>query len=354
MSFELSNNVKSFLHELPKCEHHLHLEGTLEPSLLFKLTARNNIQLPDFFPKSIEECNARYQTFGNLQDFLDHYYVGMSVLIKEDDFYDLAMDYFHKAHSDNCLHSEVFFDPQAHLERGIDMNTVVKGFNRACEAATTKFATTNKLIMCLLRHLPAHEGVKTVELAKPFYEKGLIHGLGLDSSEVPNEPQFFSHSYDALRAEFPHVGFTAHAGEEGDHTYVSNSLDHLNVTRIDHGINSHKDEDLMTRLANENVMLTLCPMSNLKLQVTDNIGKLPIRMFLDKGVPFSINSDDPAYFGGYILENYLQVHRHFGFSMDEWKAIAVNGINGSWCDGDRKKQLLENVNAVVEKYQGLI
>lgn len=354
MSYECSGHIKDFLHELPKCEHHLHLEGTLEPNLLFKLAERNNITLPEFFPKSIEDCNERYQKFSDLQDFLDHYYVGMSVLKNEDDFYDLAMDYFERAHSENCLHSEVFFDPQGHTDREVPMDSVVNGFSRACVDASQKFGTSNKLIMCLLRHLPSDHGLETIKLAEPFYQKGVIHGLGLDSAEVPNVPENFTQCYDFLRSSFPHIGFTAHAGEEGDHSYVTKSLDHLNVTRIDHGINSHQDDQLMHRLSQQKVMLSLCPLSNLKLQVVDDIAKLPVKTFFEKGIPFSINSDDPAYFGGYILENYIQVHKHFGFSLMDWKSIAINGINGSWCDDNRKQQLIDKVHAVVDKYNGLI
>lgn len=354
MSYDCSGHIKDFLTELPKCEHHLHLEGTLEPGLLFKLAERNNIEFPEFFPKSVEACNDRYKKFADLQDFLDHYYVGMSVLIHEDDFYDLAMAYFEKANKDNCFHSEVFFDPQGHLERGIDIHPVVSGFNRACKDATEKFGNTNKLIMCLLRHLPASEGLKTIDITEKYYEQGLIHGLGLDSSEVPNEPKFFTECYKAIKDKFPYIGLTAHAGEEGDHSYVTDSLDLLNVTRIDHGINSHKNDDLMDRLAENKIMLSICPLSNVKLQVVEHVGQLPIKKFLDKGVPFSINSDDPAYFGGYILDNYLEVHRHFGFTVDDWKTIALNGIHGSWCEQERKQELTDKVHQVVEKYLKLL
>ena len=166
--YECSEHMENFLRELPKCEHHVHLEGTLEPSLLFKLAKRNNITLPETFPKKVEECNDRYNRFADLQDFLDHYYIGMGVLITENDFYDLAMDYFTKAHSDGCLHSEVFFDPQGHVERNIDIDVVVQGFNRACKDANTKYGTTNKLIMCLLRHLPAENGLQTIHSASKY------------------------------------------------------------------------------------------------------------------------------------------------------------------------------------------
>lgn len=352
--YECNHHMTEFLRELPKCEHHVHLEGTLEPSLLFQLAERNSIDLPSHFPESPEACAERYNNFADLQDFLDHYYIGMSVLQSENDFFDLAMEYFTKAHTDGCLHSEVFFDPQGHVERGIDIETVVSGFDRACKQANSQFGTTNKLIMCLLRHLPAEAGMQTLESAKPYYEKGIIHGLGLDSSEKPFPPHLFEECYSFLKESFPEVGLTAHAGEEGDHTYVSNSLDLLNVTRIDHGVQSQYSEQLMQRLAENQTMLSMCPLSNVKLQVVKDVSELPIRTFLENNVPFSLNSDDPAYFGGYILDNYITVHTRFGFTVDEWKKIIASGINGSWCDADRKKQLLAHADAVVEKYRQLV
>ncbi|KAK6198629.1 adenine aminohydrolase [Scheffersomyces amazonensis] len=352
--YECSEHMHNFLKELPKCEHHVHLEGTLEPSLLFNLAKRNNIELPSHFPPTVEACNDRYNRFADLQDFLDHYYIGMSVLIKEADFYDLAMEYFAKAHADGCLHSEVFFDPQGHVERGISIDTVVEGFDRACKEANTKFGTTNKLIMCLLRHLPASSGLETIQGAHKYYESGIIHGLGLDSSEKPFPPHLFTECYKTLKDKFPQVGLTAHAGEEGDHTFVTNSLDLLNVTRIDHGVNSQHSEELLERLSANKTLLSLCPLSNVKLQVVKDVSELPIDLFFNKNVPFSINSDDPAYFGGYILDNYLTVHTRFGFNGHQWKQIALNGINGSWCDEDRKTELRRLVDEVHNKYKHLI
>lgn len=353
MSFQCCPQFQSFLKELPKCEHHLHLEGTLEPALLFSLAERNNITLPSHFPPTVEACNERYSNFADLQDFLDHYYIGMSVLITEQDFYELAMEYFEKAARDGCLHSEVFFDPQGHVERGIHVDTVVNGFNRACEDANKEFGTTNKLIMCLLRHLPGSSGLETIDSVTHHFESGKIHGLGLDSSEKPFPPELFIECYATVKDRHPEVGLTAHAGEEGDHTFVTNSLDLLNVTRIDHGVNSHQDEELMDRLAKNRTMLSMCPLSNVKLQVVTDVSELPIRLFFDKNVPFSINSDDPAYFGGYILDNYVAVHTRFGFTVSEWKQIALNGINGSWCHEDRKVELRNKVDEVCEKYQAL-
>lgn len=348
--YECSEHMENFLRELPKCEHHVHLEGTLEPSLLFKLAKRNNITLPETFPKTVEECNDRYNRFADLQDFLDHYYIGMGVLITENDFYDLAMDYFTKAHSDGCLHSEVFFDPQGHVERNIDIDVVVQGFNRACKDANTKYGTTNKLIMCLLRHLPAENGLQTIHSASKYYQDGIIHGLGLDSSEKPFPPNLFTECYAHIKDNFPEVGLTAHAGEEGDHTFVSDALNLLKVSRIDHGVNSHQSEELMQRLAEQKTLLSLCPLSNVKLQVVKDVKELPIDKFFQMNVPFSINSDDPAYFGGYILDNYKAVHTRFGFTKDQWKIIALNGIKGSWCDDQRKNELISLVEEVYKKY----
>ena len=206
--------------------------------------------MPETFPKTVEECNDRYNRFTDLQDFLDHYYIGMGVLITENDFYDLAMDYFTKAHSDGCLHSEVFFDPQGHVERNIDIDVVVQGFNRACKDANTKYGTTNKLIMCLLRHLPAENGLQTIHSASKYYQDGIIHGLGLDSVKtIPTN--LFTECYAHIKDNFPEVGLTAHAGEEGDHTFVSDALNLLKVSRIDHGVNSHQSEELMKRLAEQ-------------------------------------------------------------------------------------------------------
>ncbi|KAI5950507.1 AAH1 [Candida margitis] len=348
--YECSDCMQKFLKELPKCEHHLHLEGTLEPDLLFKLAKRNNITLPPTFPPTIEQCKTRYDNFSDLQDFLDHYYIGMSVLVTEQDFYDLAMAYFTKATADGCLHSEVFFDPQGHLERGISLDVVVSGLSHACEDARTSFGTTNKLIMCLLRHLPSEDGLKVIESADKYYQDGIIHGLGLDSSEKPFPPELFEECYALLRSKFPEVALTAHAGEEGDYTFVENSLDKLKVTRIDHGVNSKHSESLMKRLSEEQIMLSLCPLSNVKLQVVQDVGHLPIDLFLERGVPFSINSDDPAYFGGYILDNYVAVHTRFGFNLEQWKQISLNGINGSWCDEGRKQELRMLVDKVCSKY----
>lgn len=353
-SHNISSHKYDFLHELPKCEHHVHLEGTLSPDLLFKLAERNKITLPDHFPSSIELCNHRYNQFKDLQDFLDHYYIGMSVLITEKDFEDLAFEYFVKAKNDGLYHSETFFDPQGHVERGIPIETVINGFNKACLRAKNELNISTKLIMCLLRHLPANDGLKTIESAKSFYENGIIHGLGLDSSEKPFPPELFIECYKTVKDNFPNVGLTAHAGEEADPIFITNSLNLLNVTRIDHGVQSYRDDELLKRLAKEQIMLTLCPLSNVKLQVVKDVSELPIRKWIEFNVPFSINSDDPAYFGGYILDNYLAVESRFNLSGEEWVKIAKNGVKGSWITDNEKEQLISKIDEVYNKYKDRI
>lgn len=351
---ECSQQMECFLRELPKCEHHLHLEGTLEPDLLFPLASRNNIQLPDNFPKTVEELNKRYSQFADLQDFLDFYYIGTNVLVQEDDFFDLAWAYFQRAKSDGLWHCEVFFDPQSHTERGIDLDVVVKGFQRACDKAQSELGITTQLIMCLLRHLPSQSGLATIESAREHIANGTIHALGLDSAEKPFPPQLFCDCYSRVKEINPSIQLTAHAGEEGDADFVTNSLNLLNVTRIDHGINSVHDDILIKRLSDNQTLLTVCPLSNVKLQVVKDVSELPLQKLLDANVPFSLNSDDPAYFGGYILDNYVAVHTRFGWSIDTWAQVAVNAINGSWCHQDRKDEILREIANVVEKHRPII
>lgn len=342
---------EQFLKELPKCEHHLHLEGTLEPDLLFPLAERNNIKLPDNFPQSVEELNEKYTQFRDLQDFLDYYYIGTNVLITEQDFFDLAWAYFTKVSKQGLVHAEVFYDPQSHTSRGISLETVTNGFKRACDEAYKQYGITSKLIMCLLRHLEPKECRATIEEAKLYIENGVISGLGLDSAERPFPPNLFIECYERAASLNPNLKLTAHAGEEGPAQYVTDSLDLLNVTRIDHGINSVNDDELLKRLAQEKIMLTVCPLSNVKLQVVKAVSELPLQKFLDNNVPFSINSDDPSYFGGYILDNYIQVAKDFPhWDYNVWGRIAKNAINGSWCDDKRKNELLTKVDEVVSKY----
>lgn len=342
---------EQFLQELPKCEHHLHLEGTLEPDLLFPLAKRNNITLPDTFPQTVAELQQKYTQFKDLQDFLNYYYIGTNVLIQEQDFYDLAMEYFKKVSKQGLVHAELFYDPQSHTERGISLEVVTNGFNRACKDALQQFGITTRLIMCLLRHTTVPECIQLVEAAKPLIENGTIHGLGLDSAEKPFPPELFTECYSLAKSYNNDLQLTAHAGEEGPAAYVSTALDQLRVTRIDHGINSTQDAELLQRLARDRTMLTVCPLSNVKLQVVDKVGNLPLQQLIDYNVPFSLNSDDPAYFGGYILDNYLQVNREFPeWGYATWILIAKNAVRGSWIGTKRQDEILAQIDEVAAKF----
>ncbi|QLG74169.1 hypothetical protein HG535_0G00530 [Zygotorulaspora mrakii] len=340
-----------FLKELPKCEHHLHLEGTLEPDLLFPLAKRNGIELPAEFPQSVEELAAKYSQFRDLQDFLDYYYIGTNVLVKEEDFFDLAWAYFTKVAKQGLVHAEVFFDPQSHTSRGVPIAVVTRGFSKACERAQNELGISTELIMCLLRHVEPEKCLETIQEATPFLKDGTISGLGLDSAEKPFPPELFIECYEAATKINPDLKLTAHAGEEGSSAYVVNSLDLLQVTRIDHGINSQHDEELMARLSRERIMLTMCPLSNVKLQVVSAVGELPFQRFLDADIPFSVNSDDPAYFGGYILENYIALSESFPhWDHQTWGKIVKNSIEGSWCDAKRKQQLLAQLEDTITRH----
>lgn len=346
----LSQTQIDFLTEIPKCEHHLHIEGTLEPKLLFQLAKKNNITLPESFPSTHEELAESYNHFSNLQDFLDVYYIGCNVLITEDDFYLLALEYLTKVSKQGLKHTEIFFDPQSHTSRNLSIDLVFNGIQRACDEIYNKFGITTKIIMCLLRHLSVEDCSATVNQASHLIKNGKIHGIGLDSSEKPFSPELFEAVYKQAKNLNPNLRLTAHAGEEGDASYITNALDVLKVERIDHGVRSIEDPKVIERLANENIMLSVCPLSNVVLRVVKNVSELPIKKFLQANVPFSINSDDPAYFGGYILDNYLEVQRRFNLTKQDWKTIATNAINGSWCDESRKAELLKELDVVINKY----
>jgi adenosine deaminase len=352
--------LHSFLAELPKCEHHLHLEGCLSPSLVFALAEKNKIALPSAQENpiyaSIATLQKRYEHFDNLQDFLDCYYRALAVVITQDDFEMLAWEYFTTAHADGVKHAEVFFDPQSHTERGISFDTVVAGFNAACQRAERELGITSALIMCFLRHLPASDAASTMQSAvdggyfdiKADSERRVISGLGLDSSEVGFRPELFTEQY--MLGEKLGLHRTAHGGEEGDPSYISGALDSLHVQRIDHGIRLVEDPALLERVVNEDIMLTVCPLSNVCLQAVKEVAEVPIRRFLEAGVKFSLNSDDPAYFGGYILNNYCAVQKAFDLTKDEWKTIAANSINGSWIGQQRKTELLAMLDECMHKY----
>lgn len=348
------SDLHPFLAALPKCEHHIHIEGSLSPELLFRLAKANNISLPstdtDASFASASALNDRYTRFTDLNDFLHYYFIGMSCLINVADFESLAYEYFQKAHADGVHHSEIFFDPQAHTSRGVAYETVVAGFVAAQKRALKDFGLTSKLILCFLRHLPASEADATFAEADAagHFADGTVSGIGLDSSEVGFPPELFKEVYST--AQKKGINRTAHAGEEGDPSYIRGALDTNQVQRIDHGIRLAEDPELLARVVKENIMLSVCPLSNVRLRCVKNVAEMPIRKFLDAGVKFSINSDDPAYFGGYILDNYCAVQEAFHLTKAEWRGIAEAAIQGSWCDAERKREMMSSVETCMQKF----
>ena len=321
-------NQLELIRALPKAELHVHIEGTFEPELMFSIAQRNQIDIPY---KSVEEVKQAYN-FHNLQSFLDIYYAGANVLIHEQDFYDLAWAYFEKCAEDNVVHTEMFFDPQTHTDRGIAFEVVLNGLQRACDDAKAKLGITSRLIMCFLRHLSEEAAFKTLEQAIPF--KHQIIGVGLDSSEVGHPPSKFERVFAKAREE----GFliVAHAGEEGPAEYVWEALDLLKVNRIDHGVRSEEDPKLMARLIAEKMPLTVCPLSNLKLCVVDDMADHNIRRLLQQGVHVTVNSDDPSYFGGYMNDNFIAIAESLDLTADELKTLAINSFEASFISDEEK------------------
>ena len=347
------SRIHPLLASIPKCEHHVHLEGTLSPELLFALADRNGVKLPladGVYNSAVSYSTylSRNDAFQDLDSFLSLYYTGLSVLQKQQDFHDLAMAYFHQAAQDNVRHAEVFFDPQAHTSRGIAYKTALAGFKSASAEAETHLGISSKLIMCFLRHVPAADAIEHYHSARPDLLNGLIAGIGLDSSEKAYPPNLFESVYALALKD--NVRRTAHAGEEMGPHVVSSSLDQLHVERIDHGRTIPQDVELLSRIARERVLVTLCPLSNLKLQGVKSIDELPVRIFLDADVKFSINSDDPAYFGGFILDNYCVVQEAFNLTTEDWRKICKASIEGSWCDDSRKKTLLEELEVAIDVF----
>ncbi|KAK5661388.1 hypothetical protein OQA88_11287 [Cercophora sp. LCS_1] len=340
---------KSPLHPLlvalPKCEHHVHLEGTLSPELLFELAAKNNITLPST-PEytSPTTLHTRYNAFASLDDFLSYYYIGFTVLITPSDYESLAYAYITLAASHNVRHAEIFFDPQVHLSRGVPISHILSGFEAASVKARQEYGITSLLIPCLLRHLP----VPDISFLDLFNGTGMT-GFGLCSTELDKPPALYADIFTAARARGLRV--TAHAGEEGPASYVHEAITHLQVERVDHGIRAAEDEDVMKMLAERGTMLTVCPLSNVRLKAVRGIEEVPVRKFLDKGVRFSLNSDDPAYFGGYIMENYCAVEEAFGLGVEEWGRIVRWGVEGSWCDEGRKGEILREVEVVLRDWR---
>ncbi|MCM2315058.1 MAG: adenosine deaminase [Thermoanaerobaculia bacterium] len=314
--------MREFIESLPKAELHLHIEGTLEPGLMFELASRNGIALR--YP-SVEALRAAYQ-FSDLQSFLDIYYEGAGVLQKREDFADMAMAYFRKASSQGLKHAEIFFDPQTHTSRGIKYETVVRGLREAQERAKSELGVTSALILCFLRHLSEDEAMLTLDEALPF--RDAIVAVGLDSSERGHPPSKFARVFERARAEG--LLAVAHAGEEGPPEYIWEALDILKVRRIDHGVRCIEDPRLVQRLVDEQIPLTVCPLSNVKLRVFDTLRDHNLKRLLDLGVKVTINSDDPAYFGGYIGENYVATADALALTQAEIETIAKNSFDASF------------------------
>lgn len=334
-------NIKDFIYQIPKAEIHLHIEGSFEPELMFEIAKRNEIKIKY---NSVAEVKAAYE-FNNLQAFLDIYYEGAGVLVKAQDFYDMTWAYLEKIHAENVLHTEIFFDPQTHTERGISFDLVLEGIHNAMEDGKKKFGISYNIIMCFLRHLDENSALETLQSALKHKDK--IIGVGLDSGELGNPPSKFQKVFAQAKKE----GFelVAHAGEEGPAAYVWEALDLLNVSRIDHGNRSMDDEKLVQRLAKEQIPLTLCPLSNLKLRVIKNMEDYPLKKMMAKGLMCTLNSDDPAYFGGYLSENYEAVHTAIGLSKEEITTLARNSFEASYLNAAEKQNYIAKVDAFYEQ-----
>ena len=321
--------LPDLLRAMPKTELHMHIEGSLEPELIFQMAKRNQVQIPY---SSVEVLRAAY-AFTDLQSFLDIYYAGASVLLQEPDFYDMAWAYFLKAQADNVVHAELFFDPQTHTARQVPMATVINGLHRACVDAHTKLGISASLIMCFLRHLSEEDSLQTLEQAKPHLDK--IIGVGLDSSERGHPPEKFERVFAQARALGLHV--VAHAGEEGPPAYIWGALDVLKAERIDHGVQAIHDAALMKRLAQERIPLTVCPLSNQKLCVFPNLADHNLGAMLDQGLCVMLNSDDPAYFGGYLNDNFLQTFAALPLTAAHAYQLACNSFEASFVPQAQKQ-----------------
>ena len=328
--------VKSFIESMPKAELHLHIEGTLEPELMFELALRNRVHLPFDSP---DEARRAY-AFSDLQSFLDIYYQGSRVLLHDRDFFDLTWAYLRKAKEQNIRHTEVFFDPQAHTARGVPIGAVIEGIHHALANGERELGISSKLILCFLRDLSAEQAMQTLESALPY--RDYVAGVGLDSSERGHPPEKFTKVFGRARDE----GFfvVAHAGEEGPPEYVWQALDTLGVSRIDHGVRAIEDAALVERLRAERVPLTVCPLSNVKLRVFDSIHKHNLPELLDADLIVTINSDDPAYFGGYINENFIAVQEAFNLTKGELATLARNSFEASFLAEDQRREVLRELD----------
>jgi adenosine deaminase len=331
-------DLKAFIRRLPKAELHLHIEGSLEPEMMFDLARRNGVALP--YP-SVEATRAAY-AFTDLQSFLDIYYAGAAVLIHERDFYDLAMAYFRRAQADGVVHAELFFDPQTHTARGVAFETVLAGLERAGKDALDQLGISSRLILCFLRHLSEGEAFATLEQARPHRHR--IHGVGLDSSEQGHPPAKFERVFACCHDMG--LRLVAHAGEEGPPGYVWEALDRLRIERIDHGVRATEDPALVERLVRERIPLTVCPLSNIKLRVFPDLAQHNLKFMLDRGLCVTLNSDDPAYFGGYIGQNFLEVAQALNLSRADLVTLARNSLHASFVTPAERAPWLAELEAV--------
>ncbi|MCG9627790.1 adenosine deaminase [Vibrio mediterranei] len=334
--------MNAFIQDLPKVELHLHIEGSLEPELLFKLAQRNGISLPYSSPEALRTA----YDFEDLQSFLDIYYQGANALITEQDFYDLTWSYLERCKVDNVIHTEIFFDPQTHTERGIAFETVIKGIHRALQDGETTLGITSQIIMCFLRHLSEDSAIKTLKQALPH--KDLIVGVGLDSSEQGHPPEKFARVFKMAKEH----GFltVAHAGEEGPAQNIVDAIELLGVSRVDHGVRCVESDELVARLIETKMPLTVCPLSNIKLCVFDDMSQHNIVSLLRKGVAVTINSDDPAYFGGYMTDNFKAVSEAHEMTHQELAQLTINAIDASFIDESTKREYRSRVADYVVRF----
>ena len=337
-----ASHLPQLLRAMPKAELHMHIEGSLEPELIFALAQRNQIPLAY---DSVEALRAAY-AFTDLQSFLDIYYAGASVLLHEQDFYDMARAYLDRAVADNVVHTEIFFDPQTHTERGVAMETVINGLYRACRDAQIEQGISSSLILSFLRHLSEESALQTLDAALPLRDRFI--GVGLDSSELGNPPEKFTRVFE--RCKQLGLRLVAHAGEEGPPAYIWGALDVLNVERIDHGVQSEQDALLMQRLVKEQIPLTVCPLSNLKLCVIKDLADHNLPRLLAAGLKVMINSDDPAYFGGYVNENYTQLFAATGMGAPEAYQLARNSLEASFASQAQKQEWIARLDEVFREY----
>lgn len=339
-----AHDDEAFLLKLPKVELHLHIEGTLEPEMMFALARRNGLELPY---ASVEAVRAAYQ-FTSLQSFLDLYYQGAAVLCTEQDFFELMWAYLDRMAAENLRHAEIFFDPQTHTARGVAFATIMAGFARARQQAETTHGISTALIMCFLRHLPAAEALATFEQARPYVDSRAIIGVGLDSGEVGNPPERFAEVFRLARSAGLRV--VAHAGEEGPPAYITSALDTLGAERIDHGVACEDDEAVLDRLVRERIPLTVCPLSNLRLCVVEQLEQHNLKRLLERGLLCTVNSDDPSYFGGYLTANLRAVQRALALNRRDLVTLARNAVDASFLPDDRKTLLHAEISSHAQSF----